>query len=99
MAPSQANLHIFVFIYPHSLHGEGCAFVLNPDLHRLSIGNVKIPSIDWMMKNIFMVSNPHEAVNKAVFWGLHVPLGRVLAKCNTLAISADPPRASPAKQK
>ena len=70
---------------PHSLHGEACAFVLNPNLHRLTIGNVKIPSIDWMMTNIFMVSNPHEAINKAVFWGLQVPLGRTLAKCNAAA--------------
>lgn len=60
-------------------HGPDCSFRLNPTLRPLGLlGGFSPPSVDWLLRNLLKIEEPHAAVDSAVFAAIHQPLAVVL---------------------
>lgn len=60
-------------------HGPDCAFRLNPTLRPLGLlGGFSPPSVDWLLRNLLKIEEPHVAVDSALYAALHKPLAMVL---------------------
>ena len=61
-------------------HDDGCHFVLNPAIRPLGLGGgFTPPSVDWLLRNLLHVHEPHRAVGSALLAALHEPMASVLA--------------------
>jgi hypothetical protein len=62
-----------------TLHDGLCRFFVNPTIRPLGLsGGVSPPSVDWLLRNVFKVREPHTAVTSAIFHSLHVPMDSFL---------------------
>ncbi len=61
------------------VHDDGCQFRLAPVIRPLGIGSDVPPSsIDWLLRKVLHVKEPHSAVSSSLFKLLHQPMAMVL---------------------
>ena len=58
-------------------HGPWCDFVLNPTLHPTGVGNITPPDVDWLLRNIFNVKEPHSVITSNINEGIVVPMSDI----------------------
>ena len=60
-------------------HDQHCQFRLNPVIRPLGLGGgFAPPSLDWLLRNLLHMREPHETVGGAVFSALHQPMAATL---------------------
>ena len=71
------------------VHGPQCAFDLNPQLKPTAAGNISIPSIEWLLRRLLGVEEPHVAVTQAMYETLNHPLAVLLLRVRETIERAD----------